>query len=193
MTRNIAVFCSGSGSNFEAIVDAARRKKLNACVALLVCDKPGAYALERARRKNIPIALVNPKSFPDREAYEKVIVQILKNQAIDLVVLAGFMRILTPFFIKAFRDRIVNIHPAYLPNFKGAHAIRDAFEAKAKETGVTVHVVTKEVDAGPVILQKKVKISKRDTLESLEKRIHEVEHKLYPLAIEKYLKVFGAK
>ena len=160
---------------------------MNARIALMVCDNPKAYALTRARKADIPVVLLNPKIFSSRESYEKVIVSVLKSQDIRLVVLAGFMRILTPYFIQAYKNKIVNIHPSYLPSFKGAHAIRDAFEAKVKETGVTVHIVTKEVDAGPILLQKKVKVSKRDTLASLEKRIHAVEHQLYPAAIKKYL------
>ena len=185
---NLAIFCSGFGSNFQAILDAARQKKLHAKVALMICDNPKAAALRRAHRHDIPVFLFNPKLFKNRVSYEKLIVRILKNQKVDLVVLAGFMRILTPYFIRAYRRRILNIHPSLLPRFKGAHAIRDAFKAGEKETGVTVHVVTKEVDAGPIILQKKVKISKRDTLKSLESKIHRVEHLLYPLAIQRYLR-----
>lgn len=180
----IAVFCSGFGSNFQAILDAVRRKQLKAQIALMVCDKPTAYSVNRAKKNNIPVVLLSPQLFPSREAYEKVIVSILKNQKVDLVVLAGFMRILTPYFIRAYRNRIVNIHPSYLPAFKGAHAIRDAFEAKVSETGVTVHWVVEKVDAGRVILQEKVKRNPKDTLESLEKRIHAVEHKLYPKALQ---------
>ena len=186
---NLAIFCSGFGSNFQAIIDAVRKKKLKAHLALMVCDNPKAAALKRARQAGIPVILISPKLFSSRIDYEKTIVRILKNQKIDLIVLAGFMRILTPYFIRAYKNKIVNIHPSYLPAFKGAHAIRDAFEAKVKETGVTVHGVTVEVDAGPILLQQKVKILKNDTLASLEKRIHSVEHRLYPLAIKKYLKL----
>ena len=185
---NLAVFCSGFGSNFQAILDAARQKKLRAKIALMVCDNPKAYALTRAHQHQVPVFLFNPKLFKNRAGYEKLIVRILKNQKVDLVVLAGFMRILTPYFIRAYRNRILNIHPSLLPRFKGAHAIRDAFEAGEKETGVTVHGVTKDVDAGPIVLQEKVKISKRDTLKSLESKIHRVEHRLYPLAIQRYLR-----
>ncbi len=185
---NLAVFCSGFGSNFQAILDSARKKKLRAKVALMICDNPKAYALKRAHQHQVPVFLFNPKLFKNRASYEKLIVRILKNQKVDLVVLAGFMRILTPYFIGAYRNRILNIHPSLLPRFKGAHAIRDAFNAGEKQTGVTVHVVTKEVDAGPIVLQQKVKISKRDTLKSLESKIHRVEHRLYPLAIQRYLR-----
>lgn len=186
--KRLAVFCSGYGSNFQAILDAVRAKRLRADIALMVCDNPKAYALKRAEKAGVPVVLLSPKLFSSREAYERLIVGILKNQAIDAVVLAGFMRIFTPYFIRAYRSRILNIHPSYLPAFKGAHAIKDAFEAKIKSTGVTVHLVTAAVDSGPILLQEKVKISPRDTLASLEKRIHQVEHRLYPQAIERYLK-----
>ena len=185
---NLAVFCSGFGSNFQAILDAASQKRLRAKIALMICDNPKAYALKRAHQHQVPVFLFNPKLFKNRGDYEKLIVRILKKQKVDLVVLAGFMRILTPYFIRAYRNRILNIHPSLLPRFKGAHAIRDAFEAGEKETGVTVHVVTKEVDAGPIVLQKKVRISKRDSLKSLESKIHRVEHEIYPLAIQRYLR-----
>jgi phosphoribosylglycinamide formyltransferase 1 len=192
MTK-LSVFCSGFGSNFEAIARAVQQKKVHASIALMVCDNPKATALTRAARHGVPVCLVSPKLFKSREDYEKFIVRVLKSQAVDLVVLAGFMRILTPYFVKAYHGRILNIHPSLLPQFKGAHAIRDAFEAEAKETGVTVHLVTKDVDAGPILLQKKVLISKKDTLESLEKKIHAVEHELYPEAIQKYIMSFPRK
>lgn len=184
----LAVFCSGYGSNFQAILDAIRRGKLRAEAALMVCDNPGAYALKRAHRHGVPVVLLNPRLFPSREDYERVIIRILKNEGVDLVVLAGFMRILTPLIIRAFPKRILNIHPALLPAFKGAHAIRDAFEAGVKETGVTVHYVIPAVDSGPAVLQEKIRVSKRDTLKTLEARIHRVEHRLYPAAIKKILK-----
>jgi len=183
----LAVFCSGYGSNFQAILDAIRGKKIAAEVALMVCDNPKAYSLKRANRHGIPVVLIDPKLFRSREDYERVIVRILKNEDVDLVILAGFMRILTPTVIRAFPKRILNIHPALLPAFKGAHAIRDAFEAGVKETGVTVHYVTPQVDSGPAILQEKVKVSKNDTFKTLEMKIHRVEHRLYPAAIKKVL------
>lgn len=181
----IAVFCSGYGSNFQAILDAVRGKKLRAAVVLMVCDNPKAYALERAKKHEVPVVLLSPKLFAKREDYEKIVVRVLRSQKVDWIVLAGFMRILTPYFIGAYRGRILNIHPSYLPAFKGAHAIRDAYEAGVKSTGVTVHFVTAKVDAGPVILQEKVAIRKGETIESLEKRIHAVEHVLYPKAVQR--------
>lgn len=183
MNPKIAVFCSGNGSNFQAIIEAVGQKKLDAEIAVMVCDNPEAYAIKRARAHKIPVVLINPKAFKTREEYERLIVSILRNEKVSLIVLAGFMRILTPYFVREFRNCILNIHPSLLPKFKGAHAIRDAFQAKVKTTGVTVHRVTEDLDAGPILMQKKVAILKTDTLESLEKKIHAVEHELYPKAI----------
>lgn len=183
----IAVFCSGRGSNFQALVDAVRKKRLKARIALMVCDNPKAYALRRARRGRIPVFLVSPKLFKRKETYERLLVRVLKSQGVDLVALAGFMRILSPYFIRAYRGRILNIHPSLLPCFKGARAIRDAYEAREKVTGVTVHLVTNEVDGGPILMQKKVQLSARDTPRSLEAKIHRAEHRLYPAAIRKFI------
>ena len=187
MTARLAVFCSGYGSNFQAILDAVRTKKLRAEIALLVCDNPKAHAIRRAARHGIPAVVVSPKLFHSRADYEKFILRVLKNQKVDFVVLAGFMRILTPGFVRAYRNKILNVHPSLLPAFKGAHAIRDAFQAGVKETGVTVHVVTVKLDSGPILMQKKVRISKADTLKSLESKIHRVEHQGYPRAIQKFI------
>ena len=184
---NLAVFCSGDGSNFEAICGAVKNKKLRARLALMVCDNPKAFALKRAAKHGVPVLTLSPRLFKARQDYEKIVVRVLKSQNVEVVALAGFMRIFSPVFIKAYRGRILNVHPACLPNFKGAHAIRDAFEAKVKETGVTVHLVTEDVDAGPIVAQEKIKISPKDTLASLEKKIHKVEHRLYPAAIQKFI------
>ena len=186
--KNLAVFCSGYGSNFEALCEAADKNKLGARIAVMVCDNPAAFALKRAAKYKIPTVVLSPKLFNTRQDYEKVIVHILKNQEVDVIALAGFMRIFTPYFIKAFRGRIVNIHPSYLPAFKGAHAIRDAFDAEVKHTGVTVHLVNEKVDSGKILMQEKVKVAANDTPASLEKRIHAVEHKLYPKALRLFIK-----
>lgn len=183
----LAVFCSGNGSNFEAICAAVQKKRLRAKVALMVCDRPGAPALKRAARRNVPVFLLSPGLFRTRQAYEQVVVRALRSQQVDLVVLAGFMRIFSPYFIRAYQGRIVNVHPSVLPGFKGAHAIRDAFEAGTKETGVSIHLVTAAVDSGPILAQEKVPVMKKDTLAGLEKRIHAVEHRLYPLTLQRYL------
>jgi phosphoribosylglycinamide formyltransferase-1 len=185
--KRLAVFCSGNGSNFEAILAAIRRGRLRAEVAVLFCDNPKAFALRRANRHGIPAAVVPSRLFPSREAHERLIVSLLESESIDLVVLAGYMRILTPYFIRRFRGRILNIHPSLLPAFKGAHAIRDAFEAGVRVTGVSVHVVTGKLDSGPVLAQTKVKVLESDTLKTLEQRIHRAEHRLYPAAVQKFI------
>ena len=153
----------------------------------MVCDNPKAFAITRANRFGVPVAVVPSKLFSSRKDHEKLLVSILKDQKVDLVVLAGYMRIFTPYFINAFRGRILNIHPSLLPAFKGAHAIRDAFKAGVRETGVSVHMVTAALDAGRVLAQKKIKVLKSDTLADLETNIHRAEHRLYPAAIQKIL------
>ena len=188
MAKRLAVFCSGNGSNFEAILTAIRRKKLRAEVAVMVCDNPKAFAVRRAHRAGVPAAVFPSRLFSSRKDHEKLIVSILKRLGVDLIVLAGYMRIFTPYFIHSFKGRVVNVHPSLLPAFKGAHAIRDAFEARVKVTGVSVHVVTAALDAGPVLARAKVKRGERETLSSLETKIHRAEHKLYPRAINSYLK-----
>lgn len=188
MTK-LAVFCSGNGSNFQAILDAARRGRLKAEVALMVCDNPKAFAIRRASKAGVPTVVLSPRLFGTREEYERFIARLLKCQKIDLIALAGFMRILTPTLLNAFRGRILNIHPSLLPAFKGAHAIRDAFETEVRWTGVTVHVVTRKLDSGPILAQKKIQVSGSDTLASLEKKIHRVEHELYPAAIQKFIRL----
>jgi len=187
LIKRLAVFCSGNGSNFQAILDAVRKRRLKAEVALMVCDKPGAYAIQRAARSQVPSVVVSPKLFKSRADYEKFLARVLKNQQVDVIALAGFMRILTPYFIRAFRNRILNVHPSLLPAFKGAHAIEDTLKAGVRETGVTVHVVTEKLDSGPILAQKKVPVLKSDTLKSLENRIHRIEHQIYPLAIQKFM------
>ena len=154
----------------------------------MVCDNPKAYAITRANRLNVPVAVIPSKLFASREGHEKLIVSILKDQKVEAVVLAGYMRIFTPYFINVYKGRVLNIHPSLLPAFKGAHAIRDAFEAGVKETGVSVHLVTSKLDAGPVLACVKVKRASRDTLDSLETKIHRAEHALYPKAIGDFLK-----
>ena len=187
MTARIAVFCSGNGGNFEAVVNAIRRRKLKAEAAVMVCDNPSAFAIQRAHRHGIPTAVLSPKLFASRQAHEDLIIRILKSQKVDCIVLAGYMRILTSRLLNAYPNRILNVHPSLLPKFKGAHAIRDAFQAHVAETGVSVHVVTQKLDAGPVLVQKKIKVLKSDTLESLEAKIHRIEHRLYPEAIQKFI------
>lgn len=194
---NIAVFASGRGSNFGAIIRAVKKGKIKANLSLLVCDNPGAGAIGRAKRAKIKVALIKREDYPKKEDFEGVIVRGLEENKIDLILLAGFMRILSTDFVQKYKDHIINIHPALLPSFKGAHGIKDAFDYGVKVTGVSVHFVDEKTDHGPIILQAPVKIEEDDTLESLEKKIHKVEHKLYPQAVSLFvegkLKIEGRK
>jgi phosphoribosylglycinamide formyltransferase-1 len=180
---NIAVFASGKGTNFGAIVRAVKKGRIKANLALLVCDNPQAGAIGRAGRAGIKVALVKREDFSAKEDFEAKIIEQLRENKIELIALAGFMRMLSAEFVNEYRGRIVNIHPALLPSFKGSQAITDAFEYGVKVTGVTVHFVDEKMDHGPVILQQAIKVEQEDTLESLEAKIHKIEHKLYPEAI----------
>jgi phosphoribosylglycinamide formyltransferase-1 len=182
---NFAVFASGNGSNLQALINACRTKTIKATLKLVFSDKAEAYALTRARKARVSrIVHLDPKEFSSREEFDSAVVMVLKREKIDFVVLAGFMRILSPGFIRAFKNRILNIHPALLPAFKGGHAIKDALDSGAKVTGVTVHFVDEKVDHGPVILQEPVVIRPGDNASTLAARIHKVEHRIYPKAID---------
>ncbi|TAM35007.1 phosphoribosylglycinamide formyltransferase [bacterium] len=193
----LAIFASGQGSNFSAIVKAIKDGKIKVGLVVLVCDKPEARVISRAKKAKTAVILVKREDFSGRAEFEAAIIQRLKSYKIGLICLAGFMRMLSPGFVRKYHNRIMNIHPSLLPAFKGSHAIKDALDAAVPFTGVTVHFVDEEMDHGPVILQQKVRITSKDTLASLEKRIHSVEHKLYPRAIrffcEGKIKVRGRK
>ena len=194
---DIAVFCSGDGSNFQAIVDAKKKGLFQADITLMVCDNPDAYAVKRAKNEGIPYLVVSRKDFSSKQALEEKIVESLEEKRIGLICLAGYMRLLSPGFVQRYAGKIINVHPALLPAFKGADAIRDAIDYGIKVSGVTVHFVTEEVDAGPIILQEVVKIEDSDSKESLEEKIHSAEHRIYPQAIklfvENKLKITGRK
>jgi len=181
--KNFAVFASGNGSNFEAIAKAVKNGRIKAHLALLICDQPNAFVIKRAQRLRVRIALIKREDFSSKRDFELKIIEILKENKIGLVVLAGFMRIVGEKLLEAYKNRIVNIHPALLPSFKGAHGIKDAFNYGVKVTGVTVHFVNDELDGGSIILQKEITVKDNDTLESLEAKIHKLEHELYPQAI----------
>lgn len=184
---NIAVFASGRGTNFAAIIRAVKKGAIKANLALLVCDEPGAGAIARAKRAGVKVALVKREGFATKKDFEAKIIQHLEENKIDLIVLAGYMRIVGAELLTKYRGRILNIHPALLPSFKGREGIKDAFDYGVKVTGVTVHFVDEEMDAGPIILQAAVKIEEDDTLASLEKKIHKIEHKIYPEAIRLFV------
>ncbi|MBI3323810.1 MAG: phosphoribosylglycinamide formyltransferase [Candidatus Omnitrophica bacterium] len=179
----IAVFCSGQGTNLQAIILALRSGRLRARIAAVVCDQPKAFALVRARRAGLETILVERSSYNSRAAFEQAILDRLAPFNVRLVCLAGFMRILSPGFIRRFPNRILNIHPALLPAFPGGRAVRDALAWGAKVTGVTVHLIDEQVDHGPILLQEAVDIRARETEASLLARLHRLEHRLYPRAI----------
>lgn len=181
---NIAVFCSGNGSNFQAIVDSVKGGEIPAKVALMVCDNPKAFALERAKKLGIKSLLIERKNFKTKDEFEAGVIRNLEKESIELICLAGFMRLISPGFVQRYRNKILNIHPALLPAFAGTQGIKDALDYGVKVTGVTVHFVDEKTDHGPIILQKALEIKEDDTEESLGLRIHEIEHKLYPQAIK---------
>ena len=195
---NIAVFASGNGSNFQAIVDSIKKGEIhNAQVKLLVCDNPGAFVMKRAEKEGIKAFLIERKNFKTKQDYELKILEELKKEKIQLIVLAGYMKIVGNILLDAFENKILNIHPALLPSFKGEHGIKDAVDYGVKITGVTVHFVDKETDHGPIIMQEEVPIQENDTEGSLEENIHKVEHKIYPasvrLFVEGKLKIEGRR
>lgn len=195
--KKIAVFASGRGSNFLALAKAAKRGFIKADLALLVTDNPQAPVIQKAARLNIKTLVVRREDFAAQKDFEAAVIGALNRHKVEVIALAGFMRMLSPLFVKRFKNRIINIHPALLPAFKGSHAIKDAFDYGAKVTGVTVHFVDEKMDHGPIILQEALLIRRTDTLKSLEERMHRLEHRLYPLALKLFvegrLKVKGRK
>ena len=184
----IAVFASGSGSNFQALVDAAAcGQRLKADIALLVCDKPNARVIERAKQAGVQTAIFEPKKYTSREDYEQDVLRLLHKQRIDWVVLAGYMRLVTPVLLRAYEGRMVNIHPSLLPAFPGMHAVRQALDYGVKVTGVTVHLVDEGMDTGPILAQQVVAILTNDTEDTLSARIQQAEHELYPQVVQNLL------
>jgi phosphoribosylglycinamide formyltransferase-1 len=194
---NIAVLCSGSGTNLQAIIDAVKSGYVKAKIAIVISDVESAHALQRARRAGIETLHADPKRYKSREEYDKELVKNLKARDVGLVVLAGFMRLMSTHFVTEYKGKIFNIHPALLPSFKGTHGVRDALEYGVKVTGPTVHFVDERLDHGPIILQRAVEVRDDDTEETLLARIHEEEHKIYPEAIKLFtegrLKIEGRR
>jgi len=181
---NIGVLASGRGTNLQAIIEAIEGGKIEGRISIVISDNSDAYALKRAKQYNIDTRYINFKSYKNREDYDKEIIKALEEKKIDLVVLAGYMRILSPFFINAYKNKIMNIHPALLPSFPGLYAQRQAVEYGAKVSGCTVHFVDEGVDLGPIVLQKSVEVNDDDTEELLAERILKEEHQIYPKAIQ---------
>ncbi len=184
----LAVFVSGSGTNMENLINVAKANRLeNADIVLVISDRPGVAAIAKAQKAGVSVAVVDRKQFADKAAFEEAIIDHLETEKIEWIVLAGFMRLLSPEFVRRYAGKIINVHPSLLPAFPGAHSIKDAFDAKVKETGVTVHFVDEGVDTGPVILQGKVPVEANDTLEILEARVHQLEYRIYPEALRMVL------
>jgi phosphoribosylglycinamide formyltransferase-1 len=180
---SLGVMASGSGSNFEAIAGAIAQKQLNADIKLVIYNNPEATVKERADRHDVPHLLLNHRDYPSREALDGEIVKNFRQAGVEWVLMAGWMRIVTPVLLDAFAQRILNIHPSLLPSFRGVGAIEQALAAGVKVTGCTVHYAEAEVDSGPIVAQAVVPILARDTVESLHARIQAQEHRLFPLAI----------
>lgn len=194
---SLGVLISGGGTNLQAIIDAIEAKKLDAKIEIVFSNKADAYGLVRARKHELPTAVLDHKAFPSREAYDQTVVDLLRARGVELVVLAGFMRLLSPVFVKAYSNRIMNIHPALLPSFPGLNVQKKAVEHGARFSGCTVHFVNEECDEGPIIIQAVVPVFPDDTEASLAARILKQEHEIYPRAIQLYsegrLRIEGRK
>ncbi|MFQ5656558.1 MAG: phosphoribosylglycinamide formyltransferase [Candidatus Methylomirabilales bacterium] len=182
----VGALASGRGSNLQAIIDVSEAGKLYASVVVLVTDTSDAYALQRAEKHGIPGVFVDPKGYNGREAFDKAVISVLTEHQVELICLAGFMRVLSPVFIEHFRHRIMNIHPALLPSFPGLHGQRQALDHGVKFSGCTVHFADEGVDTGPIIIQAVVPVFDDDTEETLSARILRYEHQIYPKAIQLY-------
>lgn len=195
--KRIAVLASGEGTNLEAILDAVGRQEIAGEVAIVISDRPDANALKRAAKRGVRSLILNPRDYPDRHSYDQALAQMIKDFNVDLVVLAGFMRLLTAYFVQAFPLQIMNIHPSLLPAFPGTDGIEQAFDYGVKVTGCTVHFVDEGLDSGPVILQEAVPVIQQETVATLKQRIHAAEHRIYPTAIDLFcrgkLKVEGRR
>ncbi|HZW37102.1 MAG TPA: phosphoribosylglycinamide formyltransferase [Candidatus Deferrimicrobiaceae bacterium] len=193
----IAVLVSGSGSNLQAIIDASLRGEIPCRVGIVISNKPEAYGLERARKHGIPTEVVRHTDYPSREEFDRRLVETIRGSGAALVCLAGFMRVLTPVFVRAFPNRILNIHPALLPSFPGTHGPKQALDHGVRLSGCTVHFLDEGVDSGPIVVQAVVPVFDDDTEESLAARILVQEHKIYPMAIRLYfqgrLKIEGRR
>jgi phosphoribosylglycinamide formyltransferase 1 len=188
VNRRLGVLISGRGSNLQSIIDATREGRLDATVGVVITDRSDAPGLKRARDAGIEGYWINPKNFADRDGFDRAVVDSLRARDVELVCLAGFMRIVGPQLIDAFPNRILNIHPSLLPAFPGLHAQRQALEHGVRVTGATVHLVTSELDGGPIIVQATVAVLADDTEQTLAARILVEEHRIYPEAISRVLR-----
>lgn len=182
----VGVLISGSGTNLQALIDACDRRELDAAIAVVISNKPDAFGLERARRAGVPAVFVDRTAYTTIAAYNQALADVLDAHGVELVVMAGYMRLLGQEVLRPFSHRVMNLHPALLPAFAGASGIKDAFEYGVKVTGVTVHFADERFDRGPIIVQEPVRIAEDDTVETLEVKIHDVEHRLIVEAVRLY-------
>jgi phosphoribosylglycinamide formyltransferase-1 len=193
----LAVLISGSGSNLQSIIDNIEKGTLKAVIKIVISNNPQAFGITRAQKHDLPVAVIKHEDFKTRDNFDTELIRILNTHEVDLIVLAGFMRILTPDFLKAFPQKIINIHPALLPSFPGIHGQKKAFEYGVKFSGCTVHFVDEGIDSGPIIIQSVVPVFEDDTEESLAGRILKEEHRIYPQAIQFFaagrIKITGRK
>ncbi|OCL28493.1 phosphoribosylglycinamide formyltransferase [Orenia metallireducens] len=180
----IGVLASGRGSNLQSIIDSIKAGELRAEIKVVISDKEGAKALDRAEKYDIANKYVNPKAYKNKENFEQAMIDVLEEYGVELVVMAGFMRILSPYFVKQYRNRVMNIHPSLLPSFTGLHAQKQALDYGVKVAGCTVHFADEGMDTGPIILQAAVPVKDDDTEETLSQRILVEEHRIYPEAIK---------
>ncbi len=181
---SLGVLISGSGTNLQSIMDAIERKSLTARINIVISNRRDAFGLDRAKRKNIPAICIPHTEFPTRESHEKRIIKELEENGVEVVILAGYMRIITKYFVSAYKNKILNIHPALLPSFKGTHAQEKATTYGVKITGATVHFVDEEMDHGPIIIQGAIPISPFLSPDEVAAKILTIEHRIYPQAIE---------
>lgn len=189
----VAIFASGNGSNFEALAQAFADQKIPGELTLLFCDHPDAYVLQRAQKFNVKTVSFTVKQCQTKALYEQKILALLQQEKIDFIALAGYMRVIGPEILAQYEGRIVNIHPAYLPEYPGLHSIERAFDDQQQQTGVTIHYIDAGLDSGPIIAQERIDILKEDTLAQLEARVHACEHRLYPQVLAKILQEIKEK
>ena len=183
----VAIFASGNGTNFEVLTNHFQKGDIPGKLALLFCNHPDAPVMERAKRLGVPAESFTVKSCGGKEEYEKQVLKLLQKYQIDFIILAGYLRVVGPTILDQYDHRIVNLHPAWLPEYPGLHSIERAFNDHKKQTGVTVHYIDSGLDSGPIIAQRHVPILADDTVDTLEARVHETEHQLYPEAVKQVL------
>ena len=187
MMKNLAVFASGSGTNFQRMLEAKKSGELNVNITLLVCDNKEAHAIKRAHKAGIPVFAFCPKDYPNKQAFEEEILKELAKRNVEWIALAGYMRLIGKTLLSAFPRKIINIHPSLLPAFPGLDAIGQAYHAGVKVAGITIHYVDEGMDTGAIIAQGALHLGVDETLETLEEKIHALEHKLYPKTLEQII------